>query len=282
MIFFFAVGKYFYLVSLKDIMKVLDRRNSCDKDEEMMACILHGNVQNTTNYLRSKLSRIHEKTMASVSCWIAVAKFAPLENLCDCREKIRVHGTATKWQSVIQNFITTQRKKKRTGAHIQTLTILWALATTYQLPTEQHFSLLFRANGTMHWKLFICWEISSVVPVSSSGFDLCVQCDWIYGRMLHNLYLPKVLLRLLEFLASKTNQYAYLLRSHIIEITIQFMSWMSFATMCMKNELKFCHFRKNGKLRFRNGLYLQSLKLRCKYSFWIQLIVRLWFILNTL
>lgn len=149
---FFAVGKYFYLVSLKDIMKVLDRTNSCDKDEEMMACILHGNVQNTTNYLRSKLSRIHEKTIHRYLVGLLLLNLLLRKFIC--REN---PGVSHSNKVAISNPKFHYKKTHtHTHTHAELLTILWALATTYQLPTAQRFSLLFRLSEAMRWKLFIC------------------------------------------------------------------------------------------------------------------------------
>lgn len=126
-----------------------------------------------------------------------------------------------KWQSVIWNCIfKEEREKKREKRHTDNSVII--KLPNYLLCNVPHF-IIIRLSVAIRWKLFICWEISSVVrPFLLCLFDLCMHCDWIYEQVLHNLYfLNSITLAKLELLSialslakkkrkKKTNQYSYL------------------------------------------------------------------------
>lgn len=111
-----------------------------------------------------------------------------------------------KWQSVIWNCIfkrenekTRKREKDREKKRHTDNSVIIKLSN-YLLCNVPHF-IIIRLSAAIRWKLFICWEISSVVrPFLLCLFDLCMHCDWIYEQVLHNLYfLNSITFAKLEF-----------------------------------------------------------------------------------
>lgn len=91
-----------------------------------------------------------------------------------------------------------EKKTERKKRHTDNSVII--KLPNYLLCNVPHF-IIIRLSATIRWKLFICWEISSVVrPFLLCLFDLCMHCDWIYEQVLHNLYfLNSITFAKLEF-----------------------------------------------------------------------------------